>query len=77
MSSSNTPVEKDYDPVKNPRPEDLHAYGIGNALICWFAGFAGDYLLDCVLVGLRQLIKSRNSRAFTDLSAPAWLWHNF
>lgn len=37
MSSSNTPVEKDYDPVKNPRPEDLYAYGIGNALI-WFAG---------------------------------------
>ncbi|MDG1513871.1 MAG: hypothetical protein P8L78_18150 [Mariniblastus sp.] len=37
MSSSDTPVEKDYDPVKNPRPEDLHAYGIGSALI-WFAG---------------------------------------
>jgi hypothetical protein len=37
MSSSDTPVEKDYDPVKNPRPEDLHAYGIGRALI-WFAG---------------------------------------
>ena len=28
-------TEKDYDPVKNPRPEDLHAYGIGNALT-WF-----------------------------------------
>ncbi|MGY8746484.1 MAG: hypothetical protein ACKVHR_00300 [Pirellulales bacterium] len=37
MSSSNSPVEQDYDPVKNPRPEDLYAYGIGNALI-WFAG---------------------------------------
>ena len=33
MSASNTPAEKDYDPVKNPRPEDLHAYGIGTALI--------------------------------------------
>ncbi len=33
MSTSNVPTEKDYDPVKNPRPEDLHAYGIGNALI--------------------------------------------
>ena len=37
MSFSDAPVEKDYDPVKNPRPEDLHAYGIGSALI-WFAG---------------------------------------
>lgn len=26
----------DYDPIKNPRPEDLNAYGITNALI-WFA----------------------------------------
>ena len=33
MSTSNAPAEKDYDPVKNPRPEDLHAYGIGSALI--------------------------------------------
>ncbi len=33
MSTSNVPHEKDYDPIKNPRPEDLHAYGIGNALI--------------------------------------------
>ncbi|MFK7770023.1 MAG: hypothetical protein AB8B55_22635 [Mariniblastus sp.] len=30
-------TEKDYDPIKNPRPEDLHAYGIGNAL-AWFGG---------------------------------------
>ena len=29
-------TEKDYDPIKNPRPEDLHAYGIGSALM-WFA----------------------------------------
>ena len=29
-------TEKDYDPIKNPRPEDLHAYGIGNALL-WFS----------------------------------------
>lgn len=29
-------TEKDYDPIKNPRPEDLHAYGIGNALM-WFS----------------------------------------
>jgi hypothetical protein len=36
MSTSNVPTEKDYDPIKNPRPEDLHAYGIGNALI-WLA----------------------------------------
>lgn len=36
MSTSNVPTEKDYDPVKNPRPQDLHAYGIGSALI-WFA----------------------------------------
>ena len=28
--------EKDYDPIKNPRPEDLHSYGVVNALI-WFA----------------------------------------
>ena len=33
MSTSNVPAEKDFDPVKNPRPEDLHAYGIGTALI--------------------------------------------
>ena len=33
MSTSNAPTEKDYDPIKNPRPEDLHAYGIGTALI--------------------------------------------
>jgi len=41
-------TEKDYDPVKNPRPEDLHAYGIGNALM-WFSillaiGFVGYFL---------------------------------
>ena len=30
-------TEKDYDPIKNPRPEDLSAHGIGNAL-AWFAG---------------------------------------
>lgn len=29
-------TEKDYDPIKNPRPEDLHAYGVGNALM-WFS----------------------------------------
>ena len=34
MSSS---TEKDYDPIKNPRPEDLHAYGVVSALF-WFAG---------------------------------------
>lgn len=28
-------TEKDYDPIKNPRPEDLESYGIGNALL-WF-----------------------------------------
>ena len=27
---------EEHDPIKNPRPEDLHAYGIGNAL-AWFA----------------------------------------
>lgn len=30
-----TSTEKDYDPIKNPRPEDLESYGIGNALL-WF-----------------------------------------
>lgn len=35
MSSTNVPAEKDYDPVKNPRPEDLNAYGVGQALV-WF-----------------------------------------
>ena len=35
-----TSTEKDYDPIKNPRPEDLHAYGIGNALIWFVALFA-------------------------------------
>ena len=29
-------TEKDYDPIKNPRPEDLESYGIGNALL-WFS----------------------------------------
>lgn len=29
-------TEKDYDPITDPRPEDLHSYGIVNALI-WFA----------------------------------------
>ena len=28
-------TEKDYDPIKNPRPEDLESYGIGNAML-WF-----------------------------------------
>ncbi|MEM7783526.1 MAG: hypothetical protein AAF623_09260 [Planctomycetota bacterium] len=28
-------IDQNYDPVKNPRPEDLHAYGIVNALV-WF-----------------------------------------
>ncbi len=28
-------TEKDYDPIANPRPEDLHSYGIGTAL-AWF-----------------------------------------
>lgn len=36
MSTSKLPAEREYDPVKNPRPEDLHAYGIGTALI-WFS----------------------------------------
>ena len=44
-------TEKDYDPIKNPRPEDLHAYGIGNALM-WFS-----ILLASVLVG--YLVVSR------------------
>lgn len=30
-------TEKDYDPIKNPRPEDLESYGIVNALV-WFFG---------------------------------------
>ena len=30
-------TEKDYDPIKNPRPEDLHAYGVGAAL-GWLGG---------------------------------------
>lgn len=38
-------TEKDYDPIKNPRPEDLHAYGIGNALM-WFS-----ILFAIVLIG--------------------------
>jgi len=41
-------TEKDYDPIKNPRPEDLNAYGVTNALL-WFAGLlavgAGVYYL--------------------------------
>ena len=28
--------DKDYDPITNPRPEDLHSYGVVNALV-WFA----------------------------------------
>ena len=28
-------TEKDYDPIKNPRPEDLHSYGVVNAMV-WF-----------------------------------------
>jgi hypothetical protein len=28
-------TQKDYDPIKNPRPEDLESYGIINALV-WF-----------------------------------------
>lgn len=28
---------KDYDPIKNPRPEDLHAYGVGSAML-WMGG---------------------------------------
>lgn len=28
-------TEKDYDPITDPRPEDLHSYGVGSALI-WF-----------------------------------------
>ena len=37
-------TEKDYDPIKNPRPEDLHSYGVGQALI-WFAGLLAVALL--------------------------------
>ena len=29
--------EPDYDPIKNPRPEDLHSYGVVSALIWFFA----------------------------------------
>jgi len=29
-------TEKDYDPIKNPRPEDLESYGIVSALL-WFS----------------------------------------
>ena len=36
--------EKDYDPIKNPRPEDLHSYGVVNALL-WFAGLLAIGLL--------------------------------
>ena len=43
--------EKDYDPIKNPRPEDLHAYGIGNALF-WFA-----ILLAIALIGYLALTR--------------------
>ena len=28
---------EEHDPIKNPRPEDLHSYGVVNALV-WFAG---------------------------------------
>jgi hypothetical protein len=48
MSAS---TEKDYDPIKNPRPEDLHAYGIGSALM-WFSG-----LFAVVLVGYLVITK--------------------
>ncbi|MEL7497406.1 MAG: hypothetical protein AAFN77_07320 [Planctomycetota bacterium] len=27
---------QEHDPIKNPRPEDLHSYGVVNALV-WFA----------------------------------------
>ena len=30
-------AEKDYDPIKNPRPEDLHSYGIVSAMVWFFA----------------------------------------
>lgn len=39
MSSPNVSTEKDYDPIKNPRPEDLHAYGIGSGLL-WLGGLS-------------------------------------
>jgi len=37
-------TEKDYDPIKNPRPEDLESYGIINALV-WFGGLLAVALL--------------------------------
>jgi hypothetical protein len=48
MSAS---TEKDYDPIKNPRPEDLHAYGLGSAMM-WFSG-----LFAVVLVGYLVITK--------------------
>lgn len=36
--------EKDYDPITNPRPEDLHSYGVGQALV-WFSVLLGICLL--------------------------------
>jgi hypothetical protein len=48
MSSS---TEKDYDTIKNPRPEDLHAYGVVNALI-WFGGLLLVGVAIYYLIGL-------------------------
>ena len=30
-------MDDNHDPIRDPRPEDLHAYGIVNALV-WFTG---------------------------------------
>lgn len=37
-------MEEQHDPINNPRPEDLYAYGIGNAL-AWFTGLLAVALL--------------------------------
>ncbi len=36
--------EQEHDPIKNPRPEDLHAYGVVPALL-WFSALLAIGLL--------------------------------
>jgi hypothetical protein len=38
-------TEKDYDPIKNPRPEDLESYGIVNAIVWFFVLLAVGMLI--------------------------------
>lgn len=42
-------TEKDYDPIKNPRPEDLHSYGVGAALL-WFGGMLAVAMVGYMMI---------------------------